>query len=321
MSASSKPASNRSRPSPSPQSTPDTEVGADAAGSVLVGMDGSDCSELALRWAVNKSGVLGRIVPISVYQTPSRFDLLTRNAPSFDPEAYRTEAEDHLRETVAAIDPQLGERAIVMIEAHPGPGLVEAAKDANLLVVGTRGRSGITAVLLGSVSSYCVEKATVPTVVIPPGWPADEGFDTLVVGIDGSENADAALQWALDHVAENGTVVAAAAGSVYGYTGGQVDAAPARRGHQIQMVEDSISRVSFPSTEDLKIVIDVDQADARMALPRIASDVDADLLILGSRGVTGIPYLLLGSVSTALVHHPARPTLIVPSNDRLDGNL
>lgn len=314
---------SQDRAAPSQSSTESrtaNESVAEAVGSVIVGIDGSDCAEHALRWAVNKTGTFGRVVPITSFQLPTTFDLVGRRQAGTNPAVYRSAAEARLNTTVADVDPALVNKARV-IESHPGIGLVRAAEDANLLVVGTRGRGGVTAALLGSVSSYCVNHAAVPVAVIPPDSPSEEPLSTIIVGIDSSKNADAALQWAIEHASPEGTVVAAGAGSVFGYMSGGFDPTPALLEHQIrELVEESVARVGVPVGTGPKIVIMTDPNDARVVLLEMAAEVDADVLVLGARGTEGIPYLLLGSVSTALVHHPIRPTVIVPGSETRGSN-
>lgn len=297
---------------------PDLDPAGEASGSVVVGIDGSACSEHALRWALNKAGSLGSVIPVAVYQPRSTFDLITRKHPEADREVDRAEARSCLDEVLATTAPRLNDRARV-IEAHPGLGLVEAAAAGDLLVVGTRGRGGVTAALLGSVSTYCVTNATVPVAVIPPDGPADEPLSTIVVGVDGSRNADAALRWAIDHVEADGTVLAVGAGSVYGFMAGEFDPPAELVGQRVrQLVEQAVERVGGPVGDRPRIIVRVDHNDARVALPRVAAEVDADLLVLGARGTTGVPYLILGSVSTALAHHPVRPTVIVPGGEETE---
>jgi nucleotide-binding universal stress UspA family protein len=56
----------------------------------------------------------------------------------------------------------------VVADLQPAQALIARSKDAEMLVVGSRGRGGFTGLLLGSVSQQCVHHATCPVVVIPP---------------------------------------------------------------------------------------------------------------------------------------------------------
>ena len=52
-----------------------------------------------------------------------------------------------------------------IVEGHPAPVLVETSKDADLLVVGSRGHGEFVGMLIGSVSAYCVTNAHCPVLV------------------------------------------------------------------------------------------------------------------------------------------------------------
>ncbi len=79
---------------------------------------------------------------------------------------------------------------------HPATALLAAAEDADLLVVGTRGRGGFAGLLLGSVSQRCLTHAPCPVAVVPPTSDGDHTSGRIVVGVDGSPASYDALTWA-----------------------------------------------------------------------------------------------------------------------------
>lgn len=278
---------------------------------VIVGIDGSANAEHALTWALAKTETFGPVTPVTAYQLPTTLDVLTR-ASRGDLSIYRTAAEAHLTKAIGDTDPGLLDRARV-IEAHPGVGLCEAAKGAELLVVGTRGRSALVASLLGSVSSYCAKHSPVPVAVIPEDFPATKPLANVLVGVDGSENSERALRWTIDHMAPDGRVFAVGALSMWGYMDGEFDPPPEVLEKRVrERVEDSVAKVKGYPYDGPAVEIHTAARDARVALRDMAGS-KADLLVVGARGVTGIPFLVLGSVSTALVHHPKVPTVVIPA--------
>ena len=86
----------------------------------------------------------------------------------------------------------------------PARALHDAATGNEMLVVGARGLGGFRGLLLGSVSQHCVHHATVPTVVVRNPR-HDPGTAGIVVGIDGSEDAQRALAWAADEARRRAT--------------------------------------------------------------------------------------------------------------------
>ena len=273
----------------------------------VVGVDGSPGSITALRWAVAHPEICGRLHPICAWRQP--FWVMSppkvgRALPAIDDslvEAAEAVLEDALRD----IDP---ERLMPSDVAHGRAGevLVEAAGHADLLVVGTRGRGAVTDRLLGSTSLHCVMHTTVPLVIIPPETEPDDELERIVVGVDGSAGGLAALRWALEH---RGSAEVEAV-HVYG-AGGPVEPAHLFDG----AIEDALGPIAFGDpTPPIEWV--VTPGDPRVILPRR----QGQLLVVGTRGERRIRHLVLGSVATAVAHHPNHPTVLVPlPNDELGG--
>jgi len=145
---------------------------------IVVGVDGSENSKNALRWAVSFADVLGAAVDaVLVWELPAETGWnsgWSYAGEEFDPGIL---AEKTL---TLAVDQVYGaERPaglhLVVEEGDPATVLIERSKTAYLLVVGSRGRGGFTTLLLGSVSAKCVEHAGCPVLVINGDTALPEG--------------------------------------------------------------------------------------------------------------------------------------------------
>jgi nucleotide-binding universal stress UspA family protein len=140
---------------------------------IFVGVDGSDHSRLALGWALREA--VHRRMPltvVSVRPTPVRpaTDIYWA-VPDLPEDARNEEAElQALREFVNKVADETGETppdiTLVMEKGDPAEVLIGASRDADLLVVGSRGSGGFARLMLGSVSSKVVHHAASPVVVI-----------------------------------------------------------------------------------------------------------------------------------------------------------
>ena len=278
---------------------------------VTVGVDGSDGSVTALRWALDHADQMGEIVPVMTFASgPFEYGFGTVTGSTGSGEPYRSEAVMRLRRVLEAHAPGLVDRATV-VERRAGPGLVDAAAESELLVVGTRGWSSRIDLSIGSVGAYCARHSAVPVALIPPEVPPVHERVNAVVGFDGSRNGRTALRWTLTHLRPSARVTvveAIAGGGVVGeplQPSDQDAEAAARNG-----LHDAVAHV----LDELEIHPDVDlvvaTGDPRAALPIAAAD--ADVLVVGSRGHGVLDRLLLGSVAVALSHHPTVPTIVVP---------
>lgn len=165
-------AQQTAQPSVANQDTSDpAESG--VGGLIVVGVDGSPGGSEALRFALVEAQLRGaELQAVAAWRYPDSYG--ERLALPTDDELAAA-AHDALVETISAVgDPADVEVTPVVREGRAALVLLEAAADANLLVVGSRGRGGFTGLLLGSVSQKCIQHAPCPVVVVPPRPSSDD---------------------------------------------------------------------------------------------------------------------------------------------------
>ena len=133
---------------------------------IVVGVDGSEQSKLALRWAAYLADTCGATIEaVMAWEYPMSYGFSSSTVVNWDMGA------DYDKGLTAIIDDTFGpERPfglrMTVREGNAARVLLDVAAGATMLVVGSRGHGGFTGVLLGSVSSYCTDHATCPVVVI-----------------------------------------------------------------------------------------------------------------------------------------------------------
>ncbi len=136
-------------------------------GGIVVGVDGSEASKEALRWAVRQAGRDGAPLRVMMaWRVPNSF--YGGGVPGAIERDLAAETRDNLDEILAEVvgDPDGVAIEPEVVEGHPAPELVKASESADLLVVGNRGRGAFAGMLLGSISDYCVRYAACPVVVV-----------------------------------------------------------------------------------------------------------------------------------------------------------
>ena len=137
-------------------------------GTIVVGVDGSEASSRALRWALDEARLRGsRLTAVHVWLFagvgvrhgwfPLAYDDFRRDA-----EAVLAEAVAAAVETAPGVEVEQR-----VVEGVPAERLVAAAADAEMLVVGSRGLGGFSGLLLGSVGQQCAQHARCPVVIVP----------------------------------------------------------------------------------------------------------------------------------------------------------
>jgi len=139
----------------------------DVRGRIVVGVDGSDHSVLALRWAVNQAALTGADVEvIASWQWPASAGGFLPYE-NFDMSAITRKAVDA---AVASVVGDGDQSAVTVrttvVEGYPAKALLEAAQGAELLVVGSRGHHAVSGLLLGSVGLHCATHAPCPVLIV-----------------------------------------------------------------------------------------------------------------------------------------------------------
>lgn len=132
---------------------------------IVIGLDGAAPSLAAFQWAVDEARMRhGRVRMVTGWQYPSTG--LGMNGLTWDLEEFEQDARKIQEEALESID---SDGLIVEAEIRYGPpatALLDASKEADLVIVGSRGRGGFTGLLLGSVSSQIVQHAPCPVLVV-----------------------------------------------------------------------------------------------------------------------------------------------------------
>jgi nucleotide-binding universal stress UspA family protein len=139
---------------------------------ILVGVDGSGHSQRALAWAMREAAI--RHVPLTVLTVHEQIRGYFGGLVTFPDDAelaakvrrlVQTEAE----EVLAGLDGPAPETISVEVTmGSPVEEIVQAGKDADMIVVGSRGAGGFSRLMQGSVSSLVTQHAHCPVVIIPP---------------------------------------------------------------------------------------------------------------------------------------------------------
>ena len=287
---------------------------------IVVGVDGSTGSHEAVRWAAGLAGSLGcEVVAVhAVGLLDERHEPGTTSADRLA--ELRATAEHDWCAPLAAAGCR---HRVELTDGHPVDVLLRAADrtGAPLVVMGSRGVGGVTARALGSTSLKLLQVAHLPVLVVPEpaGGQAPGGaiaVRTILVGVDRSAPALAALDLAAGLAAALGAslVVADVLEFVASFPlGPSTTVSSAGEEGAVErataLLDDDARSARARGVEVRVIVRPGDPAATLLAL---ADEVEADLLVVGTRGRGGPDELLLGSVARTVADRARQPTLVVP---------
>ena len=282
---------------------------------VIIGHDGSRGAESALAWGLRHAR--RRRAPVRIVR-------------AFDAEMYqygltglslsviddmRAAAEHDLNKTrdqVRAAYPDLEVDAVLRIDS-PSVLLVEMAEHAETVIVGSHGASATHLQLSGSTAMYVASHATCPVVAVPPEQAADASG--VVVGVDGSPAAEAALAYAFEQAEELRQPLTVAHAWIDPITLTTLGAA-------LPIVQDPMS---YAREQDLMLTqllagwadkhpdVEVHRRveHGRVVASLVKASTGAALLVVGCRGRGAVASRLLGSVSHGVLHLASCPVAVV----------
>ncbi len=287
---------------------------------ILVGVDGSPESLGAVDWAASRAGRTGwRVHLLCAYSLPSFTTAsLDGGYAVLDDTAIREGAQSVIDEATQRAEGRGGKVTSSLETGDPSGVLVDLSDEATIAVVGTRGGGGFADRLLGAVSSALPAHAHCPTVVVPQHV---EGADftpvrRIVVGVDGSDSARKALEWAVSEAEVWGAELTAVAVVPQTSGTGALAWLPAAidREQVLKDVRSGLRRAVASAAEGHPgVTVHQRTPEGNPAELLAEFSTAVDLVVVGSRGRGGFAGLLLGSTSQAVLSHAVCPVMVVPA--------
>ncbi|WP_367319997.1 universal stress protein [Streptomyces sp. HUAS ZL42] len=283
---------------------------------VVVGVDGSEPSLRAADWAADEAALRG--VPLKVVYAClwERYEgaALARDIGKPTALPLAQDVVGAAARRARARHAGLRVTADVVFE-EPEYALVRAGRNASALVVGTRGRSGIAEMLLGSVSLAVAARADCPVIVLRgshDNQATPPVHARVVVGVGEDPKESAALRFAVEEARRRGVPLEAVRAwrcPAHETTGHPLPAGEPARLHEERAAEE-LEAALQDVPDDVEVRRRTVEGHARRVL--VDASYDADLLVVGARRSEGRFGLQLGRVANAALHHSACPVVVVP---------
>lgn len=279
---------------------------------IVVGVDGSPSSDLALDWAIDEAS--RRKLALHLIHAHGLGYTASASLISVPPDWEETEQPlFRARARVASLAPEVP----VTLESSafsPSRSLVQASRHADTVVVGARGRGVLAGALLGSTSQQLAMHASCPVVVVRELGTARPALPRVIVGVDGSALSSDAVGCAFAYASARGLGLTA----VHGWSADLVERStvpttPSSEwsriaDEELALVSETLAGWSgkFPDVDVRRHVM------RKHAVQAMVSESDgAELVVVGSRGHGGFTGLLLGSVSQGVLLHAHCPVAVV----------
>ncbi|MGW1678188.1 universal stress protein [Saccharopolyspora sp. NPDC002376] len=280
---------------------------------VVAGFDGSAGSQRAARWAALEAATRKQQL-LLVHAIAVPLEQFTRiRLPSEVVGPQHNAAEQALEDMAAECRrrfPELGVRTVVRIGVLATV-LRDVAAHASVIVLGSPELSRTRRVLLGSTAAEVVRTATAPVMVLRDERDGERAeapvFERIVVGVDGSECSSRATGFAYDFADRHGAELTAVLACTSPDLGRELE--PGVVDDCRRELSEALAgwREHYP---DVRVKEQVTTSE-RPAEALLSAAVDADLLVVGTRGRGAIRSTLFGSVSHTAVHYAPCPVAVV----------
>lgn len=298
---------------------------------ILVCLDGSSHSIPPVESLKQRDWTEGTIVKLvtMIESTEGRFFNMAAAQALFSHDQEKESAQRYLRETELYLSKALPQTKIEteILHGHPREGLLQIAESwhPDLIIVGSRGARATDPLLLGSVSQAVLEHAHCPVQVAKRG--PSSGHDTInvLLPVDHSAFSKAAAEWLLEQTfcKPLRVRIVSAVPSMPGHYSSETDI---HRAARILQEYEAMERSAMHVLNEWKQRVimrfgpesascEILYGDARDAILAAASSWNADLVVMGSHGHTGLTRFLLGSVSRGVsIHASCSVEIVHPRN-------
>ncbi|MED2008187.1 MULTISPECIES: universal stress protein [Brevibacillus] len=282
--------------------------------SILVPVDATPQSLQAVKFALaftngnNEISLLHVIPPFS-----SRFAVNQLGNKTVQ-EFQLDEAKEDLKEIVELVEQAKVPYKLNIQFGEPHEAIVEAAREGHTAVVmGTHGYGRMTGYLMQSVSYPTIHDVEIPVFLVPEAAKINDKWKTVLIAVDGSDHAMKAAQQAIRMGKEDGTrfvlltavIPPVAYAGVYGI-GWEDTATLESWGKQtIRPYEELFEQAQVPY--ESKVLI----GDPATLIKEVAQETEADVIVLGHHGMSGIAGTLMGSVTFKVIYRTKTPLLVV----------
>ena len=290
---------------------------------IVIAVDGSEEARRAARRGLELARAVDATVTVLAVLEQKALRLTRR---STEKRRLRERGEAALADVEALAETLDQSVTTTLLEGKPAVRISEYAadEDADLVVVGRQGLTGLGRRLLGGVTEQVLHRSDVPVLVVPDddsGEPTPAEFSRVLLTTDGSENADVAIPHGVGLARRFGSTVHVlnvvdlqAAGGMFSAGGLDAEFLERLEARGREAVDGVVHQIQ-DSAPDLPVETAVERTTsfdgAAAGVREYVADHDIDLVVLGSHGRSNVGRQLLGSVASAVLRTVDVPVLVV----------